>query len=108
LQQVGVKVNKVPSIALYQHLEWPNGFENKKGKEEVSKDNSFVSHDASCDIQATLDYLKSGQGNTKILQGEALAKNTGILEHAQETSAPILVLGSANFTTFCSLSRHTQ
>eukprot|EP00978_Attheya_sp_CCMP212_P046150 scaffold376727_cov24-Attheya_sp.AAC.1 len=70
-------------LSLAAGMTWPNGF----GKEtEMDEEHPFVYYDAGGDVQATLDYVKSGRGKAKISQKEALHEYLAVMQHAQETS----------------------
>jgi Tat protein secretion system quality control protein TatD with DNase activity len=72
-----------PILAAVQGMEWPKGF----GKEQQQDDHPFVYYDAGSDVQATLDYVKSGRGKAKMIsQKEALHEYLAVMQHAHETS----------------------
>ena len=73
-----------PILAAVQGMEWPTGFEKEQQQQE--DECPFVYYDAGSDVQATLDYIKSGRGKAKSSQKEALHEYLAVMQHAQETS----------------------
>jgi Tat protein secretion system quality control protein TatD with DNase activity len=67
-------------MAAIEGVKWPEGFEKEQGEDP------FVYYDAGSEVQASLDYVKSGRGKTKISQKEALHEYMAVMQHAQETS----------------------